>query len=463
MEAVAAYFRYLAVPAPATVYRGARKLEPGCILYWNGRESRLVRYWTLKEVISQGRTSQSKVTLEQASDRLDQMVLDSVSLRMVADVPVGVFLSGGIDSSLVAAVMQKVAERPVKSFSIGFAEDSHDEARYARKIAQHLGTEHHEQLLSVHEAAELIPEVASWQEEPFADSSMVPTFLVSRFARKYVKVALSGDGGDELFCGYPRYFWARRITRIRRIMTPFGAKLLGKSLGGVPASFWNVFVHCVTRGRFAGSEGLAERVARLGRYLATPPARVYRDLISAWPEPQKLLIAGADSGALGPDPTMFPDLEWAEQMMACDQGNYLVDDILTKVDRASMRASLEAREPLLDHRLVEWSWQLPLEAKAAPGLDVGKRVMRELLCRYVPRELFDRSKQGFNMPVGGWIRGELRDWAEDLLSSKAIKEQEILDPVAIERIWKEHLSGRDHTQPLWTVLMFRAWQERWKG
>ncbi|MBM3271330.1 MAG: asparagine synthase (glutamine-hydrolyzing), partial [Candidatus Sericytochromatia bacterium] len=394
LDALAAYFRYLCVPAPATILEGAHKLPSGHLLRWDGREAEVIEYWSLRDVARKGLSTPLTGSMSEVADELERRLKDAVKMRMVSDVPLGAFLSGGVDSSTVVALMQSQASQPIKTFTIGFEESSHDEAPFARAIAEHLGTDHHEQILTAKEAMDLIPLIASCHDEPFADASAVPTYLLSRFARQHVTVALSGDGGDELFGGYPRYFWAARIENLRQRLTPAGSRLLGRALAGVPAGLWDGPITRLGGWRYAGSDGLAARVRRLGGYLAIAPDSVYEKMLSAWVDPVELLDRNP-SAILGPCSRPLVDLAWPERMMALDAENYLVDDILTKVDRASMAVSLEARVPLLDHRLVEWSWGVPRNLKLAPDGDRGKLVLREVLYRYVPRHLVERPKKGF--------------------------------------------------------------------
>jgi asparagine synthase (glutamine-hydrolysing) len=461
LDALDAYFRYLCIPAPATVLKGVRKLPPGTILRWEGDQVYLSRYWDLKTVVQNGLENRLTCGFQEAADELERLLREAIQLRMDADVPLGAFLSGGIDSTTVVALMQAQSRRPIRTFTIGFGEPSHDESSHARAVAAHLRTEHHEQILPPSSVLDLIRESASIYDEPFADGSSVPTYLLSRFTKQQVTVALSGDGGDELFGGYPRYFWASRIQRTQQMLTPVGASLLGRGMKAIPAGWWDGPVTRWGGARYAGSEGLSARVRRLGEYLSSSPDRVYREMISAWNDPS-LLLGHVPARLFGPDPKPFSHIDWPEQMMAVDQGNYLVDDVLTKVDRASMAVSLEARVPLLDHRVVEWSWRVPPAYKVAAGGDRGKRLLREVLHRYVPKALFERPKMGFGMPMGRWLRGDLRGWAEDLLDPIAVKNAG-LDPTPVRRAWEEHLSGTDRLPQLWTVLMFLQWREHWRS
>lgn len=460
-NALHAYFRYLCVPAPATIIKGAKKLPPASILCWDGKEITISCYWDHKEVVRAGLHSPIESSFREAANELELRLKESVRLRMLADVPLGAFLSGGVDSSLVVALMQAQSERPIKTYTIGFSEQSHDESPYARAIASHLGTEHHELILTPNNIIDLIPKISSFYDEPFADSSNVPTYLVSCFARNGVTVALSGDGGDELFGGYPRYFWASRIQRLKRQLTPWGSRLLGHLIERMSDAFWDRIVVNLGGRKFAGSEGLSTRVKQFCHYLVTPPDRIYEEIISAWKNPTDLLLRSKLQEFFGPDLHKFEGISWAEQMMAVDQENQLVDDFLTKVDRASMGVSLEVRVPLLDHRLVEWSWRVPTKYKMASHGDRGKLLLREVLYRYVPKNLIERPKMGFGMPMGRWIREELRPWAEELLSPSSIKKVEILNPEPIRRVWAEHLDGINRLPQIWTVLMFLQWQKSW--
>jgi asparagine synthase (glutamine-hydrolysing) len=457
--ALHAYFRYLCVPAPATILRGVRKLEPGTMLRWDGECGPTCRrYWDLETVANAGRAAQITCSFDDAADDLEGRLRDSIRLRMRADVPLGAFLSGGVDSSLVAALMRAESTEPVHTHTIGFEEASHDEAPFARQIARHLETEHHEHVLAVSMVPELVPEALDVYDEPFADGSCVPTFLLSRHFRQHAKVALSGDGGDELFGGYPRYFWAGRIQAIRARLSPRGARLLATVVRSVPDSAWALMERGGARA-YSGADGLSARARRLAGYLACEPDQVYEEMMSAWREPHRLL-GGSTNGALGPSPSDFAQFGWAEQMIATDQKHYLVDDILTKVDRASMAVSLEVRVPLLDHRLVEWSWRVPLRYKMSPTGDRGKLLLRHVLYRHVPAPLIERPKMGFGMPMTKWLRTTLRPWAEDILRSQSLRQDGMLNYQVVDEVWRDHLAGRDRLAEIWTVLAFHQWQLR---
>jgi asparagine synthase (glutamine-hydrolysing) len=458
-DALFSYFRYSCVPAPASILRGVRKLASGTLLRFAQGAATLSKFWNLEKLADASRQSvDSKMSLREAADELEARLRHAVRQHMQSDVPFGALLSGGIDSSLVVALMQAESSNPVKTFSIGFSEASHDESAHARAVAKHLRTDHHELILNSDEIPALVPMVASYYDEPFADNSSIPTYLVSRFARESVTVCLSGDGGDELFGGYPRYFWAKRIEALRQRMTPRGAKLAAKILQAVPATVWDQMVNPALGYRYSGAEGLAYRVRRFAAYLGCERDSAYSQTISVWRDPSELLGYQPEF-LLGADAVHYPDLTWAEEMMLIDQGNYLQDDILTKVDRASMAVSLEARVPLLTHSLVEFSWQLGASLKLADVGDRGKLVLREVLYRYVPKDLIERPKQGFGMPIGQWLRGPLREWAEGLLTPAGLEGCGLRADV-VAKVWHEHQAGFDRQAMLWTVLMYRQWHQR---
>lgn len=461
-DALFSYFRYSCVPAPASILRGARKLASGTLLRFEQGKQTTGAFWDLaKRAAALRHGVDRQMSLREAADELEVRLRHSVRQHMQSDVPYGAFLSGGIDSSAVVALMQAESSRPVKTFSIGFSEASHDESAHARAVAKHLGTDHHELILNSDEIPALVPTVAGYFDEPFADNSSIPTYLVSRFARKSVTVCLSGDGGDELFGGYPRYFWAKRIEGLRQRLSPGGARLAARMLQAVPAAVWDRAVNPVLGYRYSSAEGLAYRVRRFAAYLGCDRDSAYARTMSVWHNPEHLL-GFQSKHPLGADAVHYPELSWAEEMMLIDQGNYLQDDILTKVDRASMAVSLEARVPLLTHPIVEWSWQIAPSLKLADKGDRGKLVLRELLYRHIPKELIERPKQGFGMPVGKWLRGPLKDWAESLLNPTDL-EACGLRPDIVTNVWREHQMGLDRQAMLWTVLMYRQWHLRVMG
>lgn len=460
-SALTGYFRSLCVPGTNSIIRGASKLAAGTLLKWTNGRSKISTYWSVDRAARNGFEKRLPIDMEAAADELDSLLVDAIKIRLRADVPYGAFLSGGLDSSLVVALMQKNAARPISTFTIGFAERSHDESVHARAVAAHLGTNHQERILSPSEVIDLVPEIAQIHDEPFADSSSIPTTLLSRFAHEQVSVALSGDGGDELFGGYPRYFWSERIERMQRRLGGKGSKIAADFLQSLPAKFLDNLDSIMLGKRFGGANGLSDRVYRFANYLRCSPEDVYREIISAWKNPAEVMNAGKFDTSLA-DPTQYAQLDWAERMMAIDQERFLPDDVLTKMDRATMSVGLEGRAPLLDHRLVEWAWRVPPELKLSPNGDLGKLVMRKVLYRYVPQDLVERPKMGFGMPIGAWLRGPLKSWAEDLLTPQHLIEVG-LRPNSVHRVWQAHLAGENRLAEIWTVLMWLKWQDKWKA
>lgn len=454
--AVAAFLRHDYVPGPAAIWQGVAKLEPGRILTVRaGEEPRIEAYWRLEDVVRAGQADPFAGTDEEAADRLEALLADAVSRRMIADVPLGAFLSGGIDSSTVVALMQRASDRPVRTFSIGFREQGFDEAPHARAVASHLGTDHTELYVEPDDARAVIPRLPAIYDEPFADVSQIPTFLVSELTRRHVTVALSGDGGDELFAGYPRYTVTSAVWRRLGRLPASARRAAGRALGAVPVPVWDAVARMAP-----GSAAIyGDRVHKLAGALGGDADDLYRRMLSRW-EDAAALVPGAveprgafwDDGPKG----WLPDL--VERMQLLDTRVYLPDDILTKVDRASMAVALEARVPLLDHRVVAFAWSLPMRFKLRGG--ESKWLLRRVLERHVPRALFERPKMGFGVPIDAWLRGPLRDWAESLLAEDRLRADGLLDPAPIRRRWAEHLSGRRNWQyPLWSVLMLQAWRE----
>lgn len=456
-RSLASLVRYNFIPAPYTIYRDIRKLTPGCILTVGpGRSSAEEKaYWSVEEAVECGVSDPWKASYTEAVDELDRLLRDSIRLRMVADVPLGVFLSGGIDSTVVTALMQDQSSRPIRTFSIGFHEEGYDEAKNAAAVAAHLGTEHTEMYVTPAEAMAVIPRLPDIFDEPFADSSQIPTYIVSELARRHVTVALSGDGGDELFGGYGRYLAAdpilRRISKI-----PDGVRYpLGRLLSILSSALLDGYGERVLPGRLRNRIN-ARRLQGLATLLAAPAVNaMYQHLL--WPDPGSVVLGPSGHQPALAEPRRSGLLSSPmSRMMYLDTISYLPDDILVKVDRASMAVSLEAREPLLDHRLVEFAWRLPMDMKVHD--DGGKRVLREVLQRYVPRELMDRPKRGFAVPVGRWLRGSLRPWAEELLDERRMEGEGYFDPKHVRRLWAEHQNGTgDSCTQLWSILAFQAW------
>jgi asparagine synthase (glutamine-hydrolysing) len=468
-EALTAYLRFGYVPHERSIYRGIRKLLPGTHVTFslddveNRRMPSAVPYWSAASAIEIARRQPFAGDDVEAVDELERVLGDSVRGQMVADVPLGAFLSGGVDSSTIVALMQSLSTRPVRTFSIGFLEEGYDEAAHARAVAAHLGTEHTELYVTPDEARAVIPRLPELYDEPFADSSQIPTYLVAELARRHVSVSLSGDGGDELFAGYNRYFVGRRawerMERVPRLLRAAGAS----ALQSLPPATWDRLVSSVRSvlPKAAKVSLPGDKLHKLARMLNLPDAEAfYLGLVSQISEPETVAIESPEAPSMLTLREGWPRLpDLTERMQYLDFVSYLPDDILVKVDRAAMGVSLETRVPLLDHRVVEFAWRLPLGLKVRGGL--GKHVLREVLYRYVPRELIDRPKMGFGVPIDRWLRGPLRDWAEALIDPARLRREGLLRPEPIRARWEEHQSGRRNwSYWLWTVLMLEAWLDR---
>lgn len=463
-EALTLYMRYGCVPAPYSIYEGVWQLLPGCRVTLNVRElpagddlaARAVPYWHHPRVAEEARQRPGPENDEEALAAFEDILTSAVRARMVSDVPLGAFLSGGIDSSAVVALMQQQAARKVKTFSIGFHEEGFNEATFAGKIARHLGTDHHELFCTPDEAREIIPLLPEIYDEPFADVSQIPTYLVARFARRHVTVALTGDGGDELLGGYLRHYMVPALwRRVGWLPQPLRRAMAG-GLTKMSARRWSRLVPQYPQ--------FGERLYKIAELLPQEgPEQVYRYLVSQWTDPAALVAGGREPLVPLLDESWQPKgFGFAERMMYGDALSYLPNDILVKVDRATMAVSLEARAPLLDARLFAFAWSLPPEMKIRNG--EGKWLLRRLLARYVPPALFERPKQGFTVPIGDWLRGPLKDWAETLLDEQRLAREGYLNPAPVRQAWQEHLDGRGrHAHKLWTILMFQSWRERWGG
>lgn len=459
-SAVASYMRFNYVPAPHTIYQGVHKLEPGTILTlpWGGKP-KTERFWDARQVARAGLADPLRASDAEITERLEAMLLDAVKRRMVADVPVGAFLSGGVDSSTVVALMQVANAGPVRTYSIGFDIDRYDEAKHAAAVARHLRTEHTELIVTAKDALDIVPHLPDYYDEPFADSSQIPTYLVSAMTRRHVTVALSGDGGDELFGGYNRYRLAQRFWRTLSMLPRPIRHGLAQGLRAVPPDRWSRLLEVLpahVRPRQAG-----DKLHKLASILALDDVgALYRRLVTQW-DPATVVPDAEEPEGVQWDPTLGADFPGSlERMQFLDLVTYLPDDILTKVDRASMAVGLEARVPLIDHRVVEFAWRIPRHDLVRDGL--SKWPLRQVLYRHVPRALIERPKSGFSIPLGEWLRGPLRDWAENLLSESRLREAGLVDPAAVRRAWHEHLGGKHNWQhPLWGVLMLEAWRERW--
>jgi asparagine synthase (glutamine-hydrolysing) len=469
-QALTLFLRYSYIPAPRTIYEGVSKLEAAHFVRFAAPRHSVVElarqcYWNATEIQSESSSHALSVSPDEATNQLEELLRDAVQLRMIADVPLGAFLSGGIDSSLIVALMQSLSSRPVRTFTIGFNEDAYNEAQYAKAVARHLGTDHTEMYLTPKETLAVIPRLPLLYDEPFADSSQIPTALVCAMARQHVTVALSGDGGDEAFGGYTRYVQARDICGRMSRAPAWLLSAMSRGIPRVPMTLWETLGKLsrpVTLGKLR-TDGFGYRMLRLADRLGcATPQQLYRHLMSYWLAPMNLVVDGQEPRTLLADAPATRDLnQFTEQMMLLDTLAYLPDDILVKVDRASMAVALEVRAPLLDHRVLEFAWRLPLALKLQDGR--GKLVLRRLLSRYVPEELFERPKTGFGVPIYHWLRGPLRDWAENLLDEQRLEREGFLNPMPIRNVWKSLLTGQSEWayggELLWSVLMFQAWLE----
>jgi asparagine synthase (glutamine-hydrolysing) len=455
-DALTLLLRYNYIPAPHSIYKGIRKLRPGCLLRVreDGQEEERC-WWSLTEEAERAAADPFSGSEAEAAACLEQRLGDAVASQLLADVPLGAFLSGGIDSSLIVALMRTRSSRPVKTFTVGFAEAEQDEAEHARAVARHLGTEHTEFYVSPAQALDVIPHLPALYDEPFADSSQIPTFLVAKMARQHVTAALSGDGGDELFGGYNRYFWGPRIWRKASWLPLPARRLLARLILLLPPQRWDQLAQAAGKGGML----LGGKAHKLAACLsdAADADDLYLSLVSSWSQPASLVLNSKEPPALLSRRELWLDRQLPEQrMMLLDTLTYLPDDILCKVDRAAMGVSLETRAPFLDHRVAELALRLPLAVKIRAGQ--GKWLLRQLLHKHVPRQLVERPKQGFGIPLAAWLRGPLRGWAESLLAEARLRREGWFQPEPIRLRWQEHLSGRRNWEhSLWSVLMFQAW------
>jgi asparagine synthase (glutamine-hydrolysing) len=482
-EALAQYMRFMYVPAPRSIYRGVFKLEPGCYLRLEGRppsaaprqpvrpgESHeslsMRRWWSLAKTVEDGASNQI-LDENEALHELEERLSTAVRLQSIADVPLGAFLSGGVDSSTIVSLMQAQSRTKVNTFTIGFDNPAFDESPYARAVARHLGTMHTELFVTSAETREIVPRLPAIYDEPFADSSQIPTHMVCRVARQHVTVAMSGDAGDELFGGYNRYLWGPRMWRSLAWMPYSVRRVVGSAIDTIPAKGWDALGNTINRVLPArhGVSNPSDKVQKLATRLRSVQDMrdIYLSLVSEWQDPT-LVVRGLDGPVREPasllaDPPPATGVADARAlMMYHDALTYLPDDILCKLDRASMATALETRVPFLDHRVVELAWRLPLNMKIRDG--EGKWALRQLLYRHVPRKLIERPKVGFGVPLGEWLRGSLKHWAEDLLDASRLRREGYFDADLIRRRWSEHQAGRyDHTHSIWSVLMFQAWLE----
>jgi asparagine synthase (glutamine-hydrolysing) len=466
-RAVALFLRYNCVPAPYSIYEGVWKLPPACTLtvplpLAPGWLPEPELYWSLRDAAEHGARNRSPASASELTEELDALLLDAVKMRTYADVPVGAFLSGGIDSSTVVALMQRDRATPVRTFTIGFAERAYDESTDAEEVAAHLGTDHVTMRVTAADALDAIPRLPHVFDEPFSDPSQLPTLLLSELTRRQVTVSLSGDGGDELFGGYNRHTWSQRVHRATSLVPTAALRAAGGAISRVSARRWDTFFERMepVLGRRLRVRTPGTKVHKLAQVLTAPDmASMYATLVSHWQEPEQVALGSVEPLVLQRDSSRWPALpNPVEQMMFVDAASYLPDDILAKVDRAAMAVSLETRVPFLDHRVVEFSWRVPLRHKIKDGQ--GKWLLRQVLRKYVPDALIDRPKMGFGMPIGEWLRGPLRDWAEELLRPERLANEGLLDAGAVRQVFDAHQRGAaDRQYELWDVLMFQAWLE----
>ena len=430
------YFKYLCTPHPETIFKNVKKLAPGSKLVYKNRKVKIDKFYFTKP-----KKLNRDYTISNVVNELDKKLKEVIEEHMNTDVAYGAFLSGGIDSSLVSSIMQSISKKPINTFSIRFDGNKQDESIYSKKISEYLNTNHLQKTILPENVKKNIFRVISLHDEPFADNSSIPTYLLCEFARKYVTVALSGDGGDEFFGGYPRYFWASRINKLQRLFGYPISTIIGKNLDKL--------------NKFSKYNKFFEKTSRFGRYLKTDRINIYRNIIACWNSKAPLLI-NCDK-LMGNECIAFPDNSWSEEMMLIDQKHYLVDDILTKVDRMSMSVSLEARVPLLDTRITEFSKKIDNELKLGNNFGLGKFILRELLSKYLPKTLYERPKSGFGLPIERWLRNELKSWAENYFNLATLEEYEFLDKQKIMKTWEMFLKGNDLYREVWSVISLITW------
>ncbi|MEL7594496.1 asparagine synthase (glutamine-hydrolyzing) [Aeromonas veronii] len=460
-DSITLLLRHNYIPAPYSIYKNVYKLLPGSILTLEkGKTVDIETYWSARDVMSRCSANEDTAPVEEQLATLEKMLKKAVARQMVADVPLGAFLSGGVDSSLVVALMQSQSPMPIKTFSIGFDDPRFNEAEFAKSVAKHLGTEHTELYVTAEDALAVVPKLADIYDEPFSDSSQIPTFLVSQIARQHVTVSLSGDAGDELFCGYNRYLLTARLWNKINSVPILLRRILAATLTFVPVKSWNRISKILPMKAKVSNFG--DKLHKAAAVLTCRDAEeLYLGLVSHWQKPEEIVLGSKEPKTVLTDPerkAKFSDP--ILQMMAQDTLSYLPDDILVKVDRAAMAVSLETRVPFLDHEVLEHAWRLPKELKLNEGQ--SKWCLRQILYRYVPKDLIERPKMGFAIPLDSWLRGPLQGWAEDLLDEKRLLEEGFFNSNLVRKMWQEHLSGKRNWQyQLWDILMFQVWYQRY--
>lgn len=466
-DALGLYMRHGYIPAPYSIYQDIKKLPAGKILTLStcnrNQEITIDSYWSATEVAIKGVNSPFTGSAYEAVTALEDLLLDVVQQQMLSDVPLGAFLSGGVDSSTIVALMQQQTRERIKTFSIGFNEDKYNEAHYAKSVAQHLGTDHTELYLTAKDSLDIIPKLSALYDEPFSDNSQIPTFLVSRLARKDVTVSLSGDAGDELFAGYNNYFMVQKFWhKMSKFPLPL-RKMASKLITLLSPNTYNIAIRMLQRvsSKTGVTYNIGDKIHKGANLLSSNSLDdLYQNMVTTWHDSDNVVLNPKELESFFkqviPKLSALNDIE---QMMLLDLLLYLPDNILCKVDRAAMGTSLETRIPFLDHRVIEFAWRLPMEYKLREGQT--KWILRQVLYKYVPRELIDRPKKGFSLPIDSWLRGPLQDWAESLLDDSRIKQDGYFNPVPIQQKWQEHLSGqRNWKNQLWSVLIFNQWLDQ---
>jgi len=456
-DKLALFLRYNYIPTPYSIYKGVFKLPPGSYVEVNYKSNfsdiKIKKFWSLQKIAEDGQSSLLAISDFEAANLLEEKLKTSVSEQMIADVPVGSFLSGGVDSSLIVSLMQSLRSAPIKTFTVGFDNDFYNEAKFAKKIASYLGTDHSEVYISSVDLLKIVPNLYKIYDEPFADSSQIPTFLISQIACQTVKVALAGDGGDEIFGGYNRYTIAMKLFN-KYEWIPFEIKLnLIRLLNLIPNKLFNSFMNLI----FHIDD---DKVRKIFDIILAPNQQImYTNLISQWKNPDEVVLNSSEPITLPFSEKSWPKFNSFENtMMTLDSLTYLMDDILVKTDRAAMAVSLETREPYLDYRVVEFAWKLPLDQKIRDG--TSKWILRQILAKYLPLKLIDRQKKGFSVPIADWLRGPLKKWAEELLNESRLQREGYFNAKLIREVWSNHISGRRNEQHrLWNILMFQSWLE----